>query len=60
MAAAYGLPARVRDEDCDIPMLDETDFEEEGAVGNPTVFGEQKPEHASYMIQMARAARLRM
>ncbi|KAH8693866.1 putative cutinase transcription factor 1 alpha [Talaromyces proteolyticus] len=58
VAAAYGLPARIRDEDCDIPMLDGTDFEEEGVVENKSVFGEQKPEHASYMIQMARAARL--
>jgi hypothetical protein len=41
-------------------MLDETDFEEDGVVGNPAVFGKQKPEHASYMTQMARAARLRM
>ena len=60
VAAAYGLPPRIRDEDCDIPMLDETDFDELGFVGNRAVFGTQRPEHISYMIQMARAARLRM
>lgn len=60
VAAAFGLPARIRDEDCDIPMLEESDFEEEGPVGNPAIFGTPKVEHALYMIQMTRLARLRM
>ncbi|KAL1979579.1 hypothetical protein VTN96DRAFT_5552 [Rasamsonia emersonii] len=58
VAAAFGLPARIRDEDCDIPMLEESDFEEEGPVGNPAIFGTPKVEHALYMIQMTRLARL--
>ncbi|OKL63763.1 hypothetical protein UA08_00036 [Talaromyces atroroseus] len=58
VAAAYGLPPRIRDEDCDIPMLDETDFDEAGFVGNRAIFGTQKPEHTLYIIQMARASRL--
>ncbi|QGA15740.1 hypothetical protein EYB26_003400 [Talaromyces marneffei] len=58
VAAAYGLPPRIRDEDCDIPMLDETDFDEAGFVGNRVIFGIQRPEHISYIIQMVRAARL--
>ncbi|EED20389.1 cutinase transcription factor 1 alpha, putative [Talaromyces stipitatus ATCC 10500] len=58
VAAAYGLPPRIRDEDCDISMLDEEDFDESGFVGNTAVFGIQRPEHISYMIQMARASRL--
>lgn len=41
-------------------MLDETDFNEEGFVENRAIFGTQKPEHTSYIIQMARGARLRM
>lgn len=41
-------------------MLDETDFDEAGFVGNRVIFGIQRPEHISYIIQMVRAARLRM
>ncbi|KAL1968165.1 hypothetical protein VTN77DRAFT_2000 [Rasamsonia byssochlamydoides] len=58
VAAAFGLPARIRDEDCDIPMPEESDFEEEGPVSNPAIFGTPRPEHALYMIQMTRLARL--
>ncbi|KUL87123.1 hypothetical protein ZTR_05563 [Talaromyces verruculosus] len=58
VAVAYGLPPRIQDEDCDIPMLDEADFDESGFVGNRAIFGTQRPEHVSYMIQMARASRL--
>ena len=59
-AASLGLPSRIRDEDCDIEMLDRQDFEKEENSAAPEIFGTPAPEHASYSIQMAKLAILRM
>ena len=56
-SAALGLPIRIRDEDCDIEMLDPSDFEEEDNTPYPKYLGMQKPEHVLYAIEMARLAR---
>ncbi|KAN0122880.1 Fungal specific transcription factor domain containing protein [Hyaloscypha variabilis] len=56
-SAALGLPTRIRDEDCDIEMLDPSDFEEEDYVSLPNYLGVQKTEHILYAIEMARLAR---
>ncbi|RDL38870.1 uncharacterized protein BP5553_03210 [Venustampulla echinocandica] len=55
-SAALGLPTRIRDEDCDIEMLDPSDFEEEDHSAYPRFLGTQKREHILYAIQMAKLA----
>ena len=55
-AAALGLPTRIRDEDCDIEMLEVSDFEEESHSVYPRYLGTPKKEHILYAIQMAKLA----
>jgi hypothetical protein len=55
-SAALGLPTRIRDEDCDIKMLELSDFEEESSSVYPEFLGSQKKEHILYAIQMAKLA----
>ena len=55
-SAALGLPIRIRDEDCDIEMLDPSDFEEDSHSVYPKFLGTQKREHVLYAIQMAKLA----
>lgn len=56
-AAALGLPTRIRDEDCDIELLNEDDFEAEysGPI-MASYFGTQKREHVLYICHMAKLA----
>jgi hypothetical protein len=54
-SAALGLPTRIRDEDCDIEMLEPSDFEEEDHL-YPKYMGYQKREHVLFAIQMAKLA----
>ena len=55
-SAALGLPIRIRDEDCDIEMLEPSDFEEEIHSPYPEFLGNQTREHVLYSIQMAKLA----
>lgn len=55
-SAALGLPTRIRDEDCDIEMLELSDFEEDSHSVYPRFLGTQKKEHILYAIQMAKLA----
>jgi hypothetical protein len=55
-SAALGLPIRIRDEDCDIEMLEPSDFEEETQSVYPAFLRTQKREHVLYAIQMAKLA----
>src|SRR5437868_3468417 len=59
-SAALGLPTRIRDEDCDLEMLEPSDFEEENLSTYPKFLGVQKREHILYGIQMARLAIYRL
>lgn len=59
-ASALGLPARIRDEDCDVAMLDTSDIREDDVVDNPGIFGTQNVEDVPYPVEMARLARIRM
>jgi len=53
-SVALGLPTRIRDEDCDIEMLEPADFEEEDVSAYPSFLGRQKREHILFAIQMAK------
>jgi hypothetical protein len=53
-AAVLGLPTRIRDEDCDIEMLEVSHFEEESHSVYPRYLGTPKKEHILYAIQMAK------
>ncbi|KAG0649460.1 Cutinase transcription factor 1 alpha [Hyphodiscus hymeniophilus] len=55
-STALGLPSRIRDDDCDIEMLDPSDFEEEDHSTYPKYLGFQKKEHVLFAIQMAKLA----
>lgn len=59
-SAALGLPTRIRDEDCDLEMLEPSDFEEADGASYPSYLGKQKGEHILYNIQMAKLAKYRM
>lgn len=59
-SAALGLPSRIRDEDCDVAMLEAKDIEDEHSVENQDIFGVQRTEHVSYPIEMTKLARLCM
>lgn len=59
VAAALGLPSRIRDEDCDVEPLSATDLESEAACANNPLFGSCQPEHITYTIKMVEIARLR-
>lgn len=59
VAAALGLPSRIRDEDCDIEPLSATDLESEALCANNPLFGSCQPEHITYTIKMVEIARLR-
>ncbi|GKZ85126.1 hypothetical protein AnigIFM56816_010891 [Aspergillus niger] len=56
-AAALGLPPHIRDEDCDVAMLEPEDIREE-AVGGQRHFGVQCIEDLSYPAEMAKLAKL--
>ncbi|KAG6072411.1 hypothetical protein E4U16_005354 [Claviceps sp. LM84 group G4] len=59
VAAAMGLPSRIRDEDCDIEPLSAADLESEAVcVSNEALFGSCQPEHITYTIKMVEVARL--
>ncbi|OWT43551.1 acyl-CoA dehydrogenase [Pochonia chlamydosporia 170] len=58
VAAALGLPSRIRDEDCDIEPLSATDLESEALSANNQLFGSCQPEHITYTIKMVEIARL--
>ncbi|PHH89318.1 hypothetical protein CDD83_6307 [Cordyceps sp. RAO-2017] len=59
VAAALGLPSRIRDEDCDIEPLSAGDLESEVySSDNPLCFGSCQPEHITYAIKMVEMARL--
>ncbi|KAF5130248.1 Cutinase transcription factor 1 alpha [Metarhizium anisopliae] len=58
VAAALGLPSRIRDEDCDIEPLSATDLESEALCANNPLFGSCQPEHITYTIKMVEIARL--
>lgn len=55
-AVALGLPTRIRDEDCDLEMLESSDFEDENVSPYPKFLGTQKREHVLYCIHMAKLA----
>ncbi|THC90201.1 hypothetical protein EYZ11_010331 [Aspergillus tanneri] len=57
-ASALGLPTRIRDEDCDVAMLETSDIEENEAAENQSVFGTQNVEDVTYPVEMARLARI--
>ncbi|OGM50589.1 Zn(II)2Cys6 transcription factor [Aspergillus bombycis] len=57
-AAALGLPPRIRDEDCDVAMLEPSDIREDEAVDDADVFGAQRDEDIVYPAQMAKLARI--
>ncbi|KAE8137936.1 fungal-specific transcription factor domain-containing protein [Aspergillus pseudotamarii] len=57
-AAALGLPPRIRDEDCDVAMLEPSDIREEEAVDDAQVFGAQRDEDIVYPAEMAKLARI--
>jgi hypothetical protein len=52
-SAALGLPTRIRDEDCDIEMLEAPDFEDDH-LAYPKYLGSQKSDHILFAIQMAK------
>ena len=54
-AAALGRPVRIRDEDCDVEPLEESDFEGDGDA-DPTIFGTSTRYHVLYAIHMAQLA----
>jgi hypothetical protein len=54
-AAALGRPVRIRDEDCDVEPLEESDFEENGSA-EPSLFGTSTRHHVLYAIHMAKLA----
>ncbi|OJJ65925.1 hypothetical protein ASPBRDRAFT_139155 [Aspergillus brasiliensis CBS 101740] len=56
-AAALGLPPHIRDEDCDVAMLEPDDIREE-IVGGQSPFGVQCMEDLSYPAEMAKLAKL--
>ncbi|KAG6017706.1 hypothetical protein E4U43_000307, partial [Claviceps pusilla] len=59
VAAALGLPSRIRDEDCDIEPLSAADLESEAVcAGHDALFGSCQPEHITYAIKMVEMARL--
>lgn len=58
-AAALGLPPRIRDEDCDVAMLEPDDIREEEA-GGQGLFGVQCIEDLRYPAELAKLARLCM
>ncbi|KAE8323679.1 fungal-specific transcription factor domain-containing protein [Aspergillus sergii] len=57
-AAALGLPPRIRDEDCDVAMLEPSDIREDEAVDDAHVFGAQRDEDIVYPAEMAKLARI--
>ncbi|KFZ20450.1 hypothetical protein V501_00130 [Pseudogymnoascus sp. VKM F-4519 (FW-2642)] len=57
-SAALGLPTRIHDEDCDVEMLDLSDFEEQEDSPLPPYFGQQKLEHVLYAIEIVKLAKL--
>ncbi|KAB8206026.1 fungal-specific transcription factor domain-containing protein [Aspergillus parasiticus] len=57
-AAALGLPPRIRDEDCDVTMLEPSDIREDEAVDDAHVFGAQRDEDIVYPAEMAKLARI--
>ncbi|KAI9871346.1 MAG: hypothetical protein M1830_003011 [Pleopsidium flavum] len=54
-AAALGRPMHIHDDDCDVEMLEESDFEE-GISPHPTICGGATRDHILYVIQMAKLA----
>ncbi|KAE8148346.1 Zn(II)2Cys6 transcription factor [Aspergillus avenaceus] len=59
-AAALGLPPRIRDDDCDVPMLEPKDIREDDFEENveKEVFGVQVEEDIVYPVEMTKLARL--
>ncbi|KAL4888910.1 Zn(II)2Cys6 transcription factor [Aspergillus ambiguus] len=58
-AAALGLPPRIRDEDCDVAMLQPDDIREyEGSEEGAETFDAQTTEDIFYPVEMAKLAKL--
>lgn len=57
-SAAVGRPMLIHDDDCDVEMLQESDFEEE-AEDVPQIFGSTTRQHRLYIIEMAKLSVLR-
>lgn len=51
-ATALGRPMRIHDDDCDVEMLDESDFDDD--IDDERLYGISKRELAQYVIQMAK------
>ncbi len=58
-AAALGRPPRIQDDDCDVELLEEADFELQD-TNQRGVFGSLRRYHALYMIQISKLAILRL
>jgi hypothetical protein len=54
-SSSLGRPIRIRDEDCDVEPLEESDFEEDGDV-DKTVFGTYTRFNVLYVITMTKLA----
>ncbi|KAJ5150838.1 uncharacterized protein N7482_010090 [Penicillium canariense] len=57
-SAALGLPSRIRDEDCEVVELEESDFEDLDSATPSDIFPKPPAAHVSYVIRMAQLARL--
>ncbi|KAF7596043.1 hypothetical protein BBP40_003823 [Aspergillus hancockii] len=57
-AAALGLPPRIRDEDCDVAMLEADDIREDESVDDKQVFGTQMEEDTVYPVEMTKLAKI--
>ncbi|PHH64501.1 hypothetical protein CDD81_4576 [Ophiocordyceps australis] len=58
VAAALGLPSRIRDEDCDIEPLSASDLESDACSSDKPLFGSCRLQHVTYAIKMVEIARL--
>ncbi|KAF5671386.1 cutinase transcription factor 1 [Fusarium denticulatum] len=57
-SASLGLPSRIRDNDCDVEPLSESDLESDIETQDGLQFGSCKPEHKTYAVNMAKLARI--
>ncbi|KAF3403537.1 hypothetical protein F1880_009645 [Penicillium rolfsii] len=56
-SAALGLPSRIRDEDCEVAELEESDFEEDASTNSSEIFRKPPEVHVNYVIQMVQLAK---
>lgn len=57
-SASLGLPSRIRDEDCDVEMLEISDLEEEIDASHTWLVGNNTSEHVVYATKMVSLARI--